>query len=145
MIGIRTAYVVAADIPVASSVALVTTGLTSPIAANQKQHIRCWIPITVGATGGFRLQIVVPAAGVTFEASYTIQNTVAPGTTLVEQQASAAVTNALANAGDHWIEIDAHIENGANAGNVDIQMAQNTSDVLPLTISKGGFMDVLKY
>ena len=145
MIGIRNYFRIGADIAVTSSAALVTTGLTSPIAANQTQKIKAWIPITVGATGGFRLQVVVPAGGAVFELTSVAYNTVAPGTTLVEQQASAVITNALANAGDHWIEVDAFIVNGATAGNVDIQMAQNTADALTLTISRGGSMDVVKF
>lgn len=145
MIGQRTFYDVAADIPVTSSAALVTTGLTSPVAANQRQRCKWWVPFTVGATGGIRAQVVVPAGGVVFEVTIKLFNTVAPSLTTAEQQASAAFTNALANAGDHWLEIDAYIANGATAGNIDLQMAQNTSDVLTLTISRGGSLDVVKY
>jgi len=145
MLGIRNFFTVAADIVVTNSAALVTTGLTSPIAANQSQKIRAWIPITVGATGGVRAQIVVPAGGVVFEATFELYNTVAPSLTTAEQQASAAFTNALANAGDHWLVIEAMIVNGATAGNVDIQMAQNTADALSLTISRGGSLDVVKF
>jgi hypothetical protein len=145
MLGIRTFFQVAADIVVTNSAALVTTGLTSPIAANQSQKIRAWIPVTVGATGGVRAQIVVPAGGVVFEATFKLYNTVAPSLTTAEQQASAAFTNALANAGDHWLEIEAMVVNGATAGNVDIQMAQNTADALSMTISRGGSVDVVKF
>lgn len=145
MIGIRTFYQVAADIVVTSSVALVTTGLTSPVAANETQHIRAWIPVTVGATGGLRAQIVVPAGGTLFEATIALYNTVAPSLTTAIQAASAAFTNALANAGSHWLAIEGYILNGLTAGNIDIQMAQNTSDPLSLTILKGGFMDVARF
>ena len=145
MIGIRNFFTVAADIPVTLSAALVTTGLTSPVAANQSQKIKAWIPFTLGATGGVRFQVVVPAGGTVFELSAIIQNTVAPSSTLVEQQASAVVTNALANAGDHWLDIDVFVVNGATAGNIDIQAAQNTADALTLTIGRGGSMDVVKF
>lgn len=145
MLGIRTFFQVGADIVVTNSAALVTTGLTSPVAANQSQKIRAWIPLTVGATGGVRAQIVVPAGGVVFEATFKLYNTVAPSLTTAEQQASAAFTNALANAGDHWLEIEAMVVNGATAGDIDIQMAQNTADALSLTISRGGSLDVVKF
>lgn len=144
MIGIRNFFKVAADVVVTNSVALVTTGLTSPIAANQTQKIRAWIPLTVGATGGVRAQIVVPAGGTLFNATIKLFNTVAPSITTAAQAASAAFTNALANAGTHWLEIEATIINGATAGNIDIQMAQNTADALSLTVLKGGSMDVIK-
>jgi len=145
MIGIRNFFQVLIDILVTNSAALVTTGLTSPIAANESQKIRAWIPITVGATGGVRFQVVVPAGGAVFELTARLNNTVAPSSTLFEQQASAVMTNALANAGEHWIEIEAIIVNGATAGNVDIQAAQNTADALSLTISRGGSLDVVKF
>jgi len=143
--GIRNIADINANIVVTSSAALVTTGLTAPIAAGQRMHVRIWVPFSVGATGGVRAQLVVPAAGTIFELTATLENTVAPSSTLIEQQASAAITNALANAGDHWISMDATIVNGATAGNVDLQMAQNTSDVLSLTIKRGGIMEVTIY
>jgi len=142
-LGIKTFYLVNTPVVVASSVALVTTGLTSAIAANETQKIRAWIPLTVGATGGIRAQLVVPAGGVIFQATFTLFNTVAPSLTTGEQQVSAAFTNALANAGDHWLIIEATVVNGVTAGNVDVQVAQNTVDVLTLTIPRGGSMDVV--
>jgi hypothetical protein len=143
-IGLKTFFLILADIVRTSSAALVTTGLTSPIAAGQTQKIRAWIPFTVGATGGIRLQIVVPAGGAIFNATIKLFNNVAPSLTTSVQAASAAFTNAIANAGTSWIEVEATVVNGATAGNVDIQMGQNTSDVLSLTILRGGSMDVTK-
>ncbi len=142
MIGLRTTYKVGANIAVAASVALVSSGLTSPIAAGGKQYFRAWIPITTGATGGVRLQVVVPAAGVLFIATIKLFDTITPGITTAIQQASAAFTNALAQAGNHWLEVEGYIENGVNAGNIDIQMACNSA-ANQLTILKGGFMNVV--
>ncbi len=143
-IGIRTFFQILANIVVTSSAALVTTGLTSPIAAGQTQKLRFWVPFSVGATGGVRAQLVVPAGGVIFNATILLYNTVAPSMTSAAQAASAAFTNALANAGTHWMLVEATIVNGATAGNVDLQMAQNTSDVLSLTILRGGTCEVIK-
>lgn len=125
-----------------SNVALATVGLIAAIAAGQTLKIRAWVPFSVGATGGVRLQLVVPAGGTIFNASIKLYNTVAPSLTTATQAASAAFTNALANAGRHWVEVDATIINGATAGNVDLQFAQNTSDALSLTVLTGGTMDV---
>lgn len=141
MRGIQNNYAVLADIPVASSTALVSSTLTSPVAAGQRQHIRAFIPFSVGAAGGVRLQIVVPAAGTLFIAGIKLINTVAPSITTASQAASAAFTNAAANAGTHWLEVEATILNGATAGSIDIQMAQNTSDLTPMTILEGGWME----
>jgi hypothetical protein len=143
IMGIRRFFQILANIVITSSVALVTTGLTSPIAANETQRLRWWVPVTVGATGGLRAQIVVPAGGILFISSIKLFNTVAPALVTATQAASAAFTNALANAGTHWLEIDATIVNGTTAGNVDLQMAQNTSDALSLTILRGGTLEVI--
>lgn len=125
---------------------LISTGLKSPIAANQKQHIRFWIPVTaVGADGGIKLQILVPAGGTIYAGTIRLNNTVAPGAAIAAQLTSAAFDNALANAGDHWIEGEATIINGATAGNIDIQMAQKVTDSDALIILRGGTMEVLKF
>lgn len=143
-IGIRTFFQKTADQLVTNSAALITTGLTSPIAAGQTQKLSFWVPFSVGATGGVRAQLVVPAGGTIFNATIRLNNTVAPSSTIAAQAASAAFTNALANAGTHWLEIEATIVNGATAGNVDLQMAQNTADALTLTILRGATAEVIK-
>jgi uncharacterized protein (DUF697 family) len=142
-VGVRTFYRSAAALAVTASVVPVTTGLTSPIAANQTQHLRFWVPISVGAAGGVRAILVVPAGGVLFNVTIKLFNTVAPSLTTAIQAASAAFTSALANAGSHWLEIEACIVNGTTAGNVDLQMAQNTSDATPMTVLRGASADVV--
>lgn len=143
--GLRTQAQIVADIPIASSAALQSVGLVSPIGANQVQHLTYWIPFSVGATGGIRAQVVVPAGGAIFLATFYLRDTVTPGTITALQTASAAFTNALAVAGTHWLEIKVTVVNGATAGNVDLQMAQNTSDVLTMTVKRGGFLEVNKF
>lgn len=114
------------------------------VAIGQTVKVKYWVKFTVGATGGIRLQLVVPAGGTIFSATIRLNNTVAPSSTIATQQASAVFTNALANAGTHWIEVEAVIVNGATAGTIDLQMAQNTSDALTLTILRGATVDVNK-
>lgn len=143
MIGIRTFFKVAANVVVTASTALVTTGLTSPIAANQTQKIRAWIPFTVGATGGCKFQVVVPAAGTLYEMSFMLVDTITPGITTAIQNASAAFSNALAQAGSHWIIIEGTVVNGVNAGTVDIQVACNSA-ANAITVLATATMDVVK-
>ena len=142
MIGIKSHYVIGANVVVTNSAVLVTTGLTSPIAALERQSIRFVVPFSVGATGGIRAQVLVPAGGTLFLAAITVVNTVTPGILGAVQNASAAFTNALAVAGSHILYIDVTVINGATAGNVDLQIAQNTADALSLTAFAGGYADV---
>lgn len=146
-IGIRTisevgATATPADVAFTSNAVLGTVGLIMAIAANQFVKIRAWIKFSVGATGGVRSLVAVPAGGTLLSVSTKLFNTVAPS--LTTATANTVFTNAAANAGTHWLEIEAYIQNGATAGNVDVQLAQNTSDVLTMTVLKGGTMDIVK-
>lgn len=144
MLGLRNYFKTAADVAITSNVVPATIGLASPIAKNEVQHLRWWVPISVGATGGVRFQIITPAGISYFVASYNIVNTGAATEIRSVDVASAVVTNALANAGNDLICIEATIINGANAGSVDLQIAQNTSDVLTMTVLKGSVLEVVK-
>lgn len=150
--GIQNFFIKAADQVIASatlvSIALggttnpVTTGI--PIAAGQRLKVRYWVKFTVGATGGVRAQVLTPAATTNFQSTIRLNNTVAPSQTIATQQATAAFTNALANAGTHWLEIEVYVENGVNAGTIDLQMGQNTTDALTLTVIEGATADITK-
>ena len=149
IVGIKVAALITAAVVITSNAVLASAGsffglLAPQIAAGQTVHVRYWIPFSVGATGGIRCQLVVPAGGTLFNCSITLHNTVAPSITDAMQVASAAFTNALANAGNHWLEVEADIVNGATAGTIDLQIAQNTSDVLSLTVLRGAWCDVTK-
>jgi hypothetical protein len=134
---------VAADVPIASSAALRTVGLLVPIAASQKMKIRAWVKFTVGATGGVRSLVAVPAGGTLLSVTTRLTDSVTPAN--IPSVINTVFTNALAVAGTHWLEIEAEIVNGATAGNVDVQLAQNTSDALTLTVLRGGWLDAVKY
>ena len=143
-VGIRTTFVLGANEVITNDATLNTlTGMSSPIAAGQTQQLRCWIPFTVGATGGIRFQLVVPAGGTIFLATFNLRDNVTPATITAIQVASAAFTNALAVAGTHWLEIIATVVNGLTAGNVALQAAQNTVDALSLTVLRGSSMNVV--
>jgi hypothetical protein len=145
--GILQFFVKTANQVFTSSAALLSIALGGatgiPIAANQRMKITYWVKFTVGATGGIRLQVAVPAGGAIFDATIRLNNTVAPSSTIATQQATAVFTNALANAGTHWVEVSVYIRNGTTAGHVDLQMAQNTSDALSLTVLEGATADVV--
>lgn len=143
-VGVRNFCKVVANVLFTTNIVPGTIGLLSPLPANQKQKVRAWIPFTVGATGGVRVVIALPAGAVLI-GTIRLTNTVAPSSTFAIRTDGTAFTNALANAGTHWLEIEGDVENGATAGNIDIQLAQNTSDAATLTVLQGGSMDVVKY
>lgn len=137
--GIINSYKINAAIAITNSTTLVSTGLTFRLAAGQTRNVTYWVPITVGAAGGVRFQVVVPAGVTLFNLTSRIQNGVNSAQTATTQSASAVITNSLATAGTHWLEVRATITGGAAAGNVDFQIAQNTADALTLTVLAGGW------
>ena len=142
MIGIRTIYRVAANVPFAASTDLLTVGLTSPIAVNETQKIRAWVPFTTGATGGIKCQLVTPNSSIGF-VTVVYYDTVAPSVDLGIDQVNMPIGDALANAGQHWCLVESTVVNGPNAGTVDLQFAQNSA-ANTTTILATGMMEVVK-
>lgn len=143
-IGQRTAYLTTADQTVTASTALVPlAGLTSPIAAGQTQVFRAVIPFTAPAAGGVKVQVVVPATGTAFVASILLANTVAPAVVVAQQLTSAAFADAIANAGNHYIIIEGTVVNGAVAGSLEIQVAQNSA-ANATVFKRGASLDIIK-
>jgi hypothetical protein len=106
--------------------------------------LRFWVPFSLGATGGVRALVTVPAGGTIYEATIKLFDGVTTALIIAERQAATVFTNALAVAGDHWLEIELTVVNGTTAGDVTLQMAQNTVDVLTLTVKRGASLEVVK-
>jgi hypothetical protein len=121
---------------------LVNTDLIIPIAASQSFIGKAFLPITLaGAASGAKVQVTVPAGGTAYLLGYEIINgnsaTVAAADVIL---ASAAFSNALANATDHFIKFDLTVVNGATAGNITVQFAQLTTDAAAATLLAGAFI-----
>lgn len=145
VLGKRTACVMPADVPFTTNIVPATVGLLFPLAAGEQVHIRGRVLLSTGATGGVRVVPASPAAPALFHVAAEVVNSVAPSVTPAVLAVNTAATNALANAGTHWVDIEGTIINGATAGNFDLQFAQNSSDALTLTVFKGGWLEVTQY
>jgi len=145
-VGIRTFFKKTGTQAVAASTALVSvSGLTVPIAAGQTKSVKYWIPFSVGATGGFKFNVAVPAAGTAYTVSVFAFDgvTAAPGSQVgAVITANADVANAWAVAGNHMALIEAVIINGVTAGNIDLQFACNSA-ANAITILSGATADVV--
>lgn len=144
--------------PVASSIVPITVGSTGTnnvafslaLRANDRIYWEVIGLFTLGATGGFRFVANGPAAPTTFSAQYNINSTssAAPavGERLVAAQtAEADFANASAVAATYQLEAKGTFLNGANAGTFAFQFAQNTSDVLPITLLAGMVFKVWQF
>lgn len=145
--------ILSADDPVASSVAPVTIGAanqpTRPfsvaVAAGARISWEVKALFTLGATGGFRFLANGPAAPTAYNAQFKIVDltTAAPAGTPFNfgQAAEAAVANASAVAGTYQLLAYGTVVANA-AGTFAFQFAQNTSDVLAITILAGAIFRV---
>lgn len=140
--GLFTVNRVAVAQAVTSSTTLVdVTNFSLPIAVNAKLHIDYSVFFSIGATGGYKFQWLVPAGGASFLHGYEVYDGATPAfVTAAVQSASASFANALAVAGSHILRGSLDIVNGAAAGNVKLQMAQNSSNATPITALVGCFI-----
>lgn len=142
---------------VASSVAPVTVGASgannNPFSVALRAGDRiAWEIValfTLGATGGFRFLANGPAAVTTYNAQFNVVDltTGAPAGTPFNfgQTAEAAVANASAVAGTYQLRARGSVINGAAADTFAFQFAQNTSDVLPITMLAGAIFRVWQF
>lgn len=142
MLSIRNFLCTNADKVITNSDVLTSSGLSSPIAANQTQKLQCWLPITVDSAGGVKVQVLPPVGSIAYVASIVLYDTVDDDVTPIVQGASAPFGVALSNAGSHWIAIECYVANGAVAGVVDVLIAQNSANAGPLTLSRGASLQV---
>lgn len=146
---IATTEILSANDAVASSIVPVTIGAagqpTRPFEVSMGAGVRInWrveALFTLGATGGFRFLANGPAAPTTFNASYYIVDLTTPTRFDFGQAAEAAVANASAVASTYKLFAYGTVVANA-AGTFAFQFAQNTSDVLPITILAGAIFRV---
>lgn len=146
-IGIRNIFVTAAAFSKTSDATpAVITGLSANIAANQTMKIRVVLPLTIGAAaGGWRFQVVVPAAGTAFNMAATVYDETTNAIIACIKQVASAVANGVGIAADGYIVIDATIVNGANAGTVEIHFAQSASNGAASTVDRGAVMETTQF
>lgn len=146
-VGIPGIFKTSVNQPVAASTALVdVTGLTVPIAAGQTICCDFYVPFSVGATGGFKFNLAVPAAGTAYNAALFAYDgvTAAPGVQVgVVQTAAADFANAWAVAGNHMLIIHATIVNGLTAGNIQLKFACNSA-ANAINILAGAYVKITK-
>lgn len=124
--------------PVVSSIVLVNvTSMVTPIAVNERRKIEISGAFTLGATGGFRFNLAVPAGGVVYNVYWKVREETSPLDFEDIQVANADFTNASAVASNYWLTMTANIINGATAGNVQLLFAQNNSTANPITLLRG--------
>lgn len=144
-----TSYVaLAANQAVAASTALVTLGanttgnsFSATLPAGAKALVHLHLEFTVGATGGLRVQMVVPAAPVVVTTDILLADCVTTAMIPYSASNNTVFTNALAVAGQHFLDLYFRVENGVTAGTVSAQAACNSA-ANAFTALRGTYMQV---
>lgn len=123
------------------------TSVTRPIVANGVYSFQARIPYTAGASGDLKIQIVGPAN--------CALNILISGPALTTGTWTATAGNAtdisggvslgsFEGGGTSWVFLEGILRNGATAGNVKLQFAQNTSNATNTTILAGAFEELIR-
>jgi hypothetical protein len=121
----------------------VDTHLKFAMLANTKYAIRARILLITGSTGDFKWRHAGPASPTRVRvkrASIGGTGTAYAGIE-VDVAYSAADIVVAGSAGTAWVEFDAVISNGANAGNFEFQWAQNASEAVDTTVLAGSYLE----
>lgn len=144
-VGIRS-YAVQTIADTATNATLANSDLTTKIAANQEVHIRYSIPFSLSAVNlGARFRITTPSGPAVFNSSLVVYSDADSIVSVSNIVAPADQATALATIGNHLAILDVYVKNGATAGNVVLQFAQNTSNTGNAILLRGAFADIVKF
>ena len=114
------------------------TNLVSPIEANRAYGFLAVVQFNLaGIVSGYKFGVSTP--GSPTNSMYNIE-TISSALAFVGLGLSAQVAGALATTGLHMVRFHGVIENGANAGNLALHFAQNTSDGSAITVKRGSWL-----
>jgi len=135
-----------ADHPVTNNTLVSSAYLTVPLLANTSYQFEINAPFNVaGVVSGYKFQMLGPASP-TF-ASVTQQATGGGALGVLALNIVAlgvSLAAGLLSSGDNVFVARGTIVNGANAGNLTLQFAQNTTNASAITLKRGGYMIVRK-
>lgn len=92
---------------------------------------------TLGATGGFRFVANNAGTESNYIAQWVAEENTTPATIRANQTAQADFANASAVAATYALKAFGEVVNNTPGGVFSLQFAQNTADVLPITLKAG--------
>lgn len=136
-----------ADESVTSSITLQDDDeLTVALAANTDYAFSIWLRTTSGGggtNGSIKCALTVPA-GATLQFSGIWEGSAGPQTADPILATATALPMPLNGTSNCWARIDGTVRNGANAGNLTLQWAQNTSSGTATVVKAGSSLTLVK-
>lgn len=140
-IGIQSAFLLPADQAITSSTTLVNaTNISFAVAAGKQARCRFSFPFNLaGTASGAKFQITPSASPTKYLLAWKLFSGASTGSlaAFADQTTSAAFSNALAAAANHYMEADLYIQ-ANTACTVTLQIAQLVSDSGAMTLLQGG-------
>jgi len=119
--------------------------LSFSIAANEEWVVNFYIPSNGVNSGGVQVAITTPAAATQqIEADASGRTATTGGQSTTASGTGLAWASTEFNGVNSFITIAAWILNGANAGTVQLQWAQNVGNGTPTIFRKGSFMNAVR-
>lgn len=117
--------------------------LVIPIAANQMVTIRGMIDLSAAAACDFKYRFTGPASptAVRLKNIHGIDGGTAPSNTLVAGYNASDMVFAHTSTFNGSVNVNISIENGANAGTIAFEWAQNVSDASNATVRANSFLE----
>jgi len=120
-------------------------GLIYPFPANQRVKLICVIAFTLGAVGGYRFRMDLPV-GVLYQLKIYefVDASPYPGAQFSQVQTTTTDFTDPGGgvAGNAYIRLNATIINGPNAGDLQLDVAQNNANAVPITVLRGSTMNI---
>ena len=116
----------------------------------ERAIFRAYLDVAYDADGDFKYKIITPTNTVTYRARNMVSE--APISGAVTEAVTFDVTTAgspevtvVASDGNYYAFIEGTITAGDTAGDVDVQVAQNTSSATATVVKFGSYLEYLKF
>jgi len=116
----------------------------------ERAIFRIWLDLALEAEGDFKYKVTTPTNTVSYRARRVVSEAPidgAVGEAIAFDVATSgtAETTIIAADGDSYVRLDGTITAGSTAGDVDIQVAQNTSHATASTVKFGSYFEYMKF
>tara|TARA_B100000427_G_scaffold122509_1_gene102044 strand:+ start:172 stop:666 length:495 start_codon:yes stop_codon:yes gene_type:complete len=116
----------------------------------ERAIFRIWLDLALQAEGDFKYKITTPSNTVSYRARRVsseapISGAVTEAAAWDAATSGTAETTIVAADGDSYVKLDGTITLGGTAGDVNIQVAQNTSNATASIVKFGSYFEYMKF
>lgn len=147
----KTGSVLANDLELVSDTVLApVTALAIPVAKYERLAFRLWVDVDNKAAGDFSWSLTVPASATSFRArrvtpEIPIAGDITEKVTFETTVTGISAQDAVGTDSAYYVQLEGVFQNGANIGNVNINVAQKTSSATATTVKAGSYVEYQRF